>query len=115
MLHGVDASHWQSSSTSGSLQLYMQRNVEVHCSRMRTSHRIRPAFLCLLLPTLLSSESLPSARRPEDVGFSSQRLERARAQIQADVDGQRIPGAVLLIARQGKVASVMAVGFQDRK
>jgi CubicO group peptidase (beta-lactamase class C family) len=35
--------------------------------------------------------------------------------MQADVESQRIPGAVLLIARQGKIASLMPIGFQERR
>jgi CubicO group peptidase (beta-lactamase class C family) len=60
------------------------------------------------------AQSLPVASRPEDVGFSSQRLERTRGALKADVDAGRLPGAVLLIARQGKVAFYDSAGFQDR-
>ncbi len=68
-----------------------------------------------LLPIAALCQPLPVARRPEDVGFSSERLERVRRVMQADVDSQRIPGAVLLIARQGRIASLTVVGFQDRR
>ncbi len=68
-----------------------------------------------LLPIAALCQSLTVARRPEDVGFSSQRLERVRRVMQADVESHRIPGAVLLIARQGKIASSIIVGFQDRQ
>ena len=60
------------------------------------------------------AQSLPVASSPEDVGFSSQRLERTRGALKADVDAGRLPGAVLLIARQGKVAFYDSAGFQDR-
>jgi len=75
------------------------------------------------LPTLLASvlvcaaalaQPLPMANRPEDVGFSSRRLETARGVLEADVDAKRLPGAVLLIARNGKIVSWDAVGYQDR-
>jgi CubicO group peptidase (beta-lactamase class C family) len=59
-------------------------------------------------------QSLPSAGRPEEVGFSSSRLERIRQRMQADVDEGRIPGAVLLLARRGKVASLQVLGFRER-
>jgi len=72
-------------------------------------------LLCALLPAAALSQPLPSAKRAEDVGFSSSRLERLRGQMQADVESRRIPGAVLLIARQGKIASFMNLGFQDRR
>lgn len=55
------------------------------------------------------------AGRPEDVGISSQRLERVRRQMKADVESGRIPGAVLLIARNGKIASLDALGYQERR
>ena len=35
--------------------------------------------------------------------------------MQEDVASKRIPGAVLLIARQGKIASLMTVGFEQRR
>ena len=60
------------------------------------------------------AQSFPVASRPEDVGFSSQRLERTRGALKADVDARRLSGAVLLIARQGKVAFYDSAGFQDR-
>ena len=60
------------------------------------------------------AQSLPVASRPEDVGFSSQRLERTRGALKTDVDAGRLPGAVLLIARQGRVAFYDSAGFQDR-
>src|SRR5689334_589084 len=62
----------------------------------------------------LLAQTLPTASRPEDVGFSSQRLERTRSVLKADVDAKRLPGAVLLIARNGKIAFYDAVGYQDR-
>ncbi len=63
----------------------------------------------------LPAQPLPKANRPEDVGMSSERLERVHRLMQADADAGRIPGAVLLIARKGKLAAFDAVGFQDRK
>ena len=48
-------------------------------------------------------------------GFSSERMERVRREMKADVDSKRIPGAVLLIERNGKIASLDAIGFQDRR
>jgi len=72
--------------------------------------------LGFFLPAALAfSQSLPVAERPEDLGISSQRLERIHRRMQADVESSRIPGAVLLIARNGKIASLDAVGFQERR
>jgi CubicO group peptidase (beta-lactamase class C family) len=54
------------------------------------------------------------AAHSEDVGFSSKRLEITRDVIKADVEAKRLPGAVLLIARNGKIAFYDAEGYQDR-
>jgi len=61
------------------------------------------------------AQGLPKATHPEDVGFSSERLQRLTSAFQTDVDKGTIPGAVVLIARNGKVAYLEAFGFQDRE
>ena len=52
--------------------------------------------------------------RPEDQGFSSKRLEITRQAIKDDVEKKRIPGAVLLIMRNGRIVSHDAIGYQVR-
>jgi CubicO group peptidase (beta-lactamase class C family) len=61
------------------------------------------------------AQGLPKASQPEALGFSSERLQRLTGAFQADVDKGAIPGAVVLIARNGKVAYLEAFGFQDRE
>jgi CubicO group peptidase (beta-lactamase class C family) len=58
---------------------------------------------------------LPPADRPEDVGFSPERLRRLTDLLRRDVDKGAIPGAVVLIVRQGKVACHEAIGLRDRE
>src|SRR5579871_6850543 len=82
---------------------------------MRTSQPVTLALLAAMLPAAAFCQSLPMAKRPEDVAFSAPRLERTRRLMQTDVDSKHIPGAVLLIARQGKIAALMPIGFQDRR
>jgi CubicO group peptidase (beta-lactamase class C family) len=82
---------------------------------MTITRRSYLALLGLLLPVAASAQPLPRASRPEDVGISSERLEHVRQHIKADVDSQRLPGAVLLIARNARIASFDALGFQDRR
>jgi CubicO group peptidase (beta-lactamase class C family) len=60
------------------------------------------------------AQPLPTAKRPEDVGFSSARLEKARQAFLADVENKTVPGAVVAIVRNGKMAVYDAVGFQER-
>src|SRR5580658_6092003 len=56
---------------------------------------------------------LPMASRPEEVGLSSQRLRRISDELNADAEQGKLPGAVALVARRGKVAYFEAVGVAD--
>jgi CubicO group peptidase (beta-lactamase class C family) len=81
--------------------------------------RILAATLCLLASCLLISSAafaedpLPRAK-PEDVGMSSERLARIGATLKADIDAGRIPGAVIAIARHGRLVAFDAYGFRDK-
>ena len=57
---------------------------------------------------------LPRADRPEDVGLSSARLKRLSDTLRADIDKGLLPGAVVLVARHGKIACHEALGYRDR-
>jgi CubicO group peptidase (beta-lactamase class C family) len=57
---------------------------------------------------------LPRAQRAEDVGFSTERLARLTRITQEHVEAGRLPGAVILIARQGKIAYFESFGQRDR-
>ena len=52
--------------------------------------------------------------RPEDVGLSPERLARIRAALDADVASGKMPGAVLAIARRGKLAVMETYGYLDK-
>ncbi len=67
--------------------------------------------LCATLP--VGAADLPTAK-PEDVGMSSARLARITETLKADVEHGRIPGAVVVIARRGRIAYAEAVGFRDK-
>ncbi|MFH0131479.1 serine hydrolase domain-containing protein [Variovorax sp. VaC1] len=70
------------------------------------------AVLGLALPLLAAAQSLPTAT-PEQVGLSTPRLQMLSDVLKADVAAGKIPGAVLLVARQGKVAWFEPVGKLD--
>jgi len=57
---------------------------------------------------------LPVAAAPEDVGLSSSQLARIEATTQKYVDSGLVPGAVMLVARRGKIAWTRTLGFRDR-
>src|SRR5437899_867161 len=63
----------------------------------------------------MTALGLPRAESPEQVGLSSARLERLAAVIHADVARRLIPGAVLAIARGGRLAYGEAFGWRDRE
>ena len=70
----------------------------------------------LLASTVLvaaGTDSVPVVR-PESVGLSSARLERLAQAIRRDVDEGRMPGAVVAIARRGKIVYHEAFGFSDK-
>lgn len=61
-----------------------------------------------------AQDNLPRAARPEEVGLSTERLARLSKLTQEHIDAGRLPGAVILIARRGKIAAFDALGFRDR-
>jgi CubicO group peptidase (beta-lactamase class C family) len=87
--------------------------------RPRQVEVIRTALLTLLVIAAIAApalaQDLPKTGRPEDVGLSSDRLKRLTSTFQGDVENGKIPGAVILIAREGKVAYFETIGFQDRE
>lgn len=70
---------------------------------------------CLLAsaPALWAAD-LPSAS-PQSQGLSAERLGRVRTLFQAEVDAGRMPGAVVLVARKGKIVHAEALGYQDKE
>ena len=61
------------------------------------------------------AELLQAIARPAEVGFDIDRLQRLTTVFQGYVDLGRLPGAVVLISRNGKLAYLQAVGYQDRE
>ena len=63
----------------------------------------------LLHSGLSWSQALPVAS-PESVGMSTQRLEKISAAMQAEIEQKRLPGAVVMVARKGKLVYSKAFG-----
>lgn len=57
---------------------------------------------------------LPTAAKPEEVGLSSSQLARIEAVTQKHIETGLVPGAVMLVARRGKIAWYKTMGFRDR-
>ena len=58
-------------------------------------------------------DSTAGARKPEDLGMSSERLTLIRPVLEAEVAARRIPGAVVAVSRAGEIAYLDAVGVRD--
>lgn len=76
--------------------------------------RILATTLCLLASgAAFAEDPLPRAK-PEEVGLSSERLARIGETLKADIEAGRIPGAVIAIARHGKLVALDAYGWRDK-
>jgi CubicO group peptidase (beta-lactamase class C family) len=67
----------------------------------------------VLTATTAWAADLPLTK-PEQVGLSSERLARITDLLRTDVEKGRLPGAVALVARKGRIAYFEAVGFRDK-
>jgi CubicO group peptidase (beta-lactamase class C family) len=78
--------------------------------------RTRLAFVLAALFAALSAwaaDPLPRAK-PESVGMSSERLARIAEVLNADIQKGRLPGAVIAVARRGKLVYYYAFGYLDK-
>ena len=69
-------------------------------------------FLFLVSPA--HAQDLPTAK-PEEVGFSADRLARLDEKFNAYVTDNKMAGSVILVARKGKVIYNKAFGFRDKE
>src|SRR6202045_4218767 len=67
-------------------------------------------FVAAVLP--LSAASIQGTR-PEEVGLSSERLQRIHEAVQRHIDAHDIAGAVTLVARKGRIAHFETHGVMD--
>ena len=77
---------------------------------MRRSVFIFSAILATALPVLAASVQ---TAKPEQTGFSSERLARIHEMVQRHIDAHDISGAVTLVARNGKLVHLEAHGLMD--
>jgi CubicO group peptidase (beta-lactamase class C family) len=85
-----------------------------------TRHQIRstirvswPLVVCALALPALSLTASVSLVKPEDVGFSPERLQRINQFVQRYIDAKEVTGAVTMVARKGKIAHFEAQGLMD--
>ncbi len=77
-----------------------------------TLNRLLFAAAVPVLGWPLAGASLPAAK-PEEVGLSSERLQKIHEMVMRRVDAGELSGAVTLVARRGKVVHFEAHGVMD--
>ena len=88
----------------------------ISTSRQPSQHRMLPVvtlvLAALLAPVVTKAQTVAP---PESVGMSSDRLARLTASFRKEVDDKKLPGAVMMVTRKGKLAYATAVGVRDPK
>jgi CubicO group peptidase (beta-lactamase class C family) len=74
--------------------------------------RIAARLLVALVALTLTLGAVPSGK-PEDVGLSTERLQRINQLVQRYIDAREISGAVTVVSRKGRVAHFEAQGLMD--
>jgi hypothetical protein len=70
-------------------------------------------FLLIVFTVVLrGADKVPTAK-PEEVGLSTERLQRIHQVIQRHIDANEISGAMTLVARKGRVVHFEAHGMMD--
>ncbi len=87
---------------------------------MRNSEIVRSAALSVLAWSMASGAQAQNARAPlpmtapQSVGFAPDRLARMANVFREEVARDRSPGAVIAIARKGRLAYFETIGFRDK-
>jgi CubicO group peptidase (beta-lactamase class C family) len=66
----------------------------------------------VVFTTTAWAQGLPTAK-PEQVGLSSERLERVSRALRSEIEAGKFPGAVALVARKGQVVYFASFGVRD--
>lgn len=74
---------------------------------------VSASFASFAASLALAADPLPRAK-PEQVGMSSQRLARIGQVLNADIEKGRLPGAVVAVARKGKLVHLQSYGYLDK-
>ena len=86
--------------------------VPFELARRRLATTLAATLCALALAGSAFAQGLPIAK-PDEVGLSPQRLSRIGDWLRAEVAGKKIPGAVVMVVRGGKLAYVESVGQRD--
>ena len=77
------------------------------------AHSFSRRRLAVVLAALSLTAAAAVSGRPEDVGLSSERLQRINETVQRYIDSGQITGAVTMVSRKGRTAHFEAHGLMD--
>jgi CubicO group peptidase (beta-lactamase class C family) len=80
---------------------------------MKTKHLLVGVLSIAALTVSMTALAQTTLRRPETVGLSSARLALIRDAVKIQIDAGQIPGAIVLVARDGKVVHYEAQGVTN--
>ena len=80
---------------------------------MKSSLRVRFTQVAIVIIALTLTAGVVPNSKPEDVGMSSERLQRIGQVIQRYMDAKDLAGAVSVVSRRGKVVYFEAQGLMD--
>lgn len=83
------------------------------CLKRRLPHAVLLSSALLLAQTVLAADPLPRTD-PAKAGFSAAGLQRIDRFYADEISRDRIPGAVVAIAREGKLVYYKSHGYQDK-
>src|SRR5712691_4640994 len=69
--------------------------------------------LIVLSASMAWAQALPSAR-PDQVGVSSERLDRIGSVLRSEIEKGKFPGAVAVVARKGRIVYFESFGSRDK-
>lgn len=75
---------------------------------------VRSVLMAFASFSVMSSALALDRSTPQELGLSATKALAFKNELQRRVDAGEMPGAVLLVARHGKIGVLEAVGYQDR-
>src|SRR5690349_12697352 len=85
--------------------------------------KVLAATTALATMVVATTVSVPASARelqpfatptPDQVGMSAERLGRITSALKKEIADGKLPGAVVMVARKGKIVYSGAIGFQDK-
>ena len=76
---------------------------------------VAAAALAVSVALPAAAQGIPKVQSPEEVGFLATRPKRLSDRLNEGVKNNELPGAVVLIARNGKLVMFESFGFRDKE